>query len=86
MGRKRRQAEPDEQVFFEDLVFTEEEISFCNNRSSCLFDLRLTGDAGVAMQTMAFAVETVDIQEQLGTKTHTTYSFGLSLRILDLYC
>ena len=36
---------------FEDLNFSEEERAFCNNDSSCLYDLQVTGDEEVARLT-----------------------------------
>ena len=36
---------------FEDLTFTDAEIQFCNNVSTCLYDLAVTGSEELAATT-----------------------------------
>ena len=49
---------------FEDLTFTDAEIQFCNNISTCLFDLAVTGSEDLAASTRSIdenGTRTMDI-------------------------
>ncbi len=53
IARKKRQSPSSRQsIFFEDLIFTEEQQIICSNNSECLFDLAVTGSADIALTTL----------------------------------
>ena len=76
-NRKKRQSEiPDPEpdtLRFEDLAFTEEQETACNNNPQCLFDFAVTGRMEVGLQQLAFEEEankTVEILSKLISKYH----------------
>ena len=50
-------------VRFEDLTFTEEQMTMCNNDKTCLFDLVVTGDEEFAVETLRSSEEDSRVQE-----------------------
>ena len=65
-GRRKRQSDDFQPLFFEDLNITEAHRAICNNNSECILDLIASGDESLALATLEFETETVALQEELG--------------------
>ena len=51
--RIKRQARDNfEPIFFSDLNFTDDQILVCEGNAQCLFDLAITNDTEIGMQTL----------------------------------
>lgn len=60
--RKKRQAPRGRAPTFEELTFTDKQRDFCNNESTCLYDLAVTGVLEVAATTRRASEESARVQ------------------------
>ena len=65
-GVRKRQVPDFIPIFYDDLIFTDEQRAVCDNDEPCLFDLAVTND-------MAFASNTLD-QEKVANSTRAILS------------
>ena len=50
--RKRQALNEFEPIFFSDLNYTDDQILVCEGNAQCLFDLAITNDTEIGMQTL----------------------------------
>ena len=65
-GRRKRQTDDFQPLFFEDLNITEAQRAVCSNNSECILDLIASGNETLALATLEFETETMTLQEELG--------------------
>ncbi len=54
-------------VFVDDLDFTPEQKMVCGENLQCLFDLNVTGEMDIAMETLNHGQETEETRDTIGT-------------------
>ena len=68
-NRRRRQSDQNDTfmpIFFEDLNFTTEQRMICEDNPQCLFDLVVTGELEIAMNTLQLEKEANATKESFG--------------------